>query len=248
MKKFSDIYSKVGFFKINNFLKKKEVRKIELELQKCLNNKKILKYKDKKGKIRRIEKIYDKGEFLKKFDLDVKNLLGKIFQKKYSIFKDKLNIKPPGGEGFFAHYDGIFKFRNKNNKILNGWYEYSDNFINILLAIDSCNRKNGTIEVAKASNGDFYDLLKNTNNDGTPNLKKNYEAKLNFKLINLNVGDILIFSNKCPHRSRKNKSNKNRKILYYTYTNNSSKNLYKKYFVDKVLSKNKKSKSLSGEV
>lgn len=248
MKKFSDIYNKVGFFKINNFLKKKEVRKIELELKKCLNNKKILKYKDKKGKIRRIEKIYDKGEYLKKFDLDVKNLLGQIFQKKYSIFKDKLNIKPPGGEGFFAHYDGIFKFRNKNNKILNGWYEYSDNFINILLAIDSCNRKNGTIEVAKASNGDFYDLLKNTNNDGTPNLKKNYEAKLNFKLINLNVGDILIFSNKCPHRSKKNKSNTNRKILYYTYTNNSSKNLYKKYFVDKVLSKNKKSKSLSGEV
>ena len=248
MKKFSNIYNKVGFFKINNFLKKKEVHKIELELEECLKNKKILKYKDKKGKIRRIEKIYDKGEFLKKFDLDVKNLLRKIFKKKYSIFKDKLNIKPPGGEGFFAHYDGIFKFKNKNNKMLNGWYEYSDNFINILLAIDPCNRKNGTIEVAKASNGDFYDLLKNTNNDGTPNLKKNYEAKLNFKFINLNVGDILIFSNKCPHRSKKNKSNKNRKILYYTYTNNSSKNLYKKYFVDKILSKNKKSKSLSGEV
>ena len=248
MKNLSEIYNKTGYLKINNFIKIKEVCEIELELERCLKNKKILKYKDKNGKIRRIEKIYDKGQFLKKFDFDVKNLLKKIFKKKYSIFKDKLNIKPPGGEGFFAHYDGIFKFKNKKNKKLNGWYEYSDNFINVLLAINTCNKKNGTIELAKASKGNFYDLLKNTNNDGTPNLKKSYESKLNFKFINLKVGDILIFSNKCPHRSKKNRSNKNRKILYYTYTNNASKDLYKKYFLDKVSSTNKKSKSLSGEL
>ena len=248
MNKFFDEYNEVGYFKIKNFLKKNEVSKIELELEKCLKNKGILKYKDKNGKIRRIEKIYDKGKFLKQFDLNVKKLLKKIFQKKYSIFKDKLNIKPPGGEGFFAHYDGIFKFKNKNDKILNGWYEYSDNFINILLAINSCNKKNGTIELAKATDGNFYNLLKNTNNDGSPNLKKSYESKLNFKHIDLEVGDIIIFSNKCPHRSKKNKSNKNRKTLYYTYTISKSKNLYKKYFLDKVLSKNKNSKSLTGEI
>ena len=248
MNKFFDEYNEVGYFKIKNFLKKNEVSKIELELEKCLKNKGILKYKDKNGKIRRIEKIYDKGKFLKQFDLNVKKLLKKIFQKKYSIFKDKLNIKPPGGEGFFAHYDGIFKFKKKNDKILNGWYEYSDNFINILLAINSCNKKNGTIELAKATDGNFYNLLKNTNNDGSPNLKKSYESKLNFKHIDLEVGDIIIFSNKCPHRSKKNKSNKNRKTLYYTYTISKSKNLYKKYFLDKVSSKNKNSKSLTGEI
>lgn len=248
MNKFFDEYNEVGYFKIKNFLEKNEVSKIELELEKCLKNKGILKYKDKNGKIRRIEKIYDKGKFLKQFDLNVKKLLKKIFQKKYSIFKDKLNIKPPGGEGFFAHYDGIFKFKNKNNKILNGWYEYSDNFINILLAINSCNKKNGTIELAKATDGNFYNLLKNTNKDGSPNLKKSYESKLNFKHIDLEVGDIIIFSNKCPHRSKKNKSNKNRKTLYYTYTVSKSINLYKKYFLDKVSSKNKNSKSLTGEI
>ena len=79
-------------------------------------------------------------------------------------------------------------------------------------------------------------------------LKKSYESKLNFKHIDLEVGDIIIFSNKCPHRSKKNKSNKNRKTLYYTYTISKSKNLYKKYFLDKVSSKNKNSKSLTGEI
>ena len=29
------------------------------------------------------------------------------------IFKDKFNLKPPGGEGFYAHYDGIFKWLDK---------------------------------------------------------------------------------------------------------------------------------------
>ena len=28
----------------------------------------------------------------------------------YLLFKDKVNFKPSGGEGFYAHYDGIFEF------------------------------------------------------------------------------------------------------------------------------------------
>ena len=43
----------------------------------------------------------------------------------------------------------------------------------------------------------------------------------------LNIGDIVIFSNTCPHRSKKNNSEKNRRVLYYTYT-----------FIDKEKSKN----------
>ena len=38
-----------------------------------------------------------------------------IFQEKMTIFKDKFNSKPPGGEGFYAHYDGIFLWKNKKN-------------------------------------------------------------------------------------------------------------------------------------
>ena len=32
------------------------------------------------------------------------------------IFKDKFNAKPPGGDGFYAHFDGIFNFVNQNNE------------------------------------------------------------------------------------------------------------------------------------
>ena len=37
-----------------------------------------------------------------------------LFEKKFTIFKDKYNAKPPKGEGFYAHYDGIFYFKNNN--------------------------------------------------------------------------------------------------------------------------------------
>ena len=67
---------------------------------------------------------------------------------------------------------------------------------------------------------------------------------LSFNLINLNVGDIVIFSNKCPHRSKKNYSNKNRRIIYYTYTLEKNGSKYEEYFRDKEGSKND-SKSLS---
>ena len=59
-----------------------------------------------------------------------------------------------------------------------------------------------------------------------------------FESINLNVGDILIFDNRCPHRSNKNKSNNMRRILYYTYSLSSAGSQYKKYFSDKESSKN----------
>ena len=68
--------------------------------------------------------------------------------------------------------------------------------------------------------------------------------RLHYRTINLKVGDIVIFSNKCPHRSDKNNTNQPRRNLYYTYTNGSDKSLYRKYFNDKKKSKNNTRKSL----
>ena len=94
----------------------------------------------------------------------------------------------------------------------------------------------------------FEKLILNTKNDGTPNLLESVEKKLNFQILNLNVGDIAIFSNTTPHRSKKNNSSINRRILYYTYTPEKFGNNYEKYYFDKKNSKNKTSKSLSGEI
>lgn len=139
---------------------------------------------------------------------------------------------------FFAHYDGIFHFIDSKNKKRNGWYEYGDYFINILVALDQCNKENGTIELAKAHKGSFNELLKNTKNDGSPAITKEIESNISFDLINLNVGDIVIFSNTCPHRSKKNNTSENRRVLYYTYSLSKNGSKYYEYFDDKEKSKN----------
>ena len=38
-------------------------------------------------------------------------------------------------------------------------------------------------------------------------LNLQYIRNNELKVINLNIGDVIIFSNTCPHRSKKNKSN-----------------------------------------
>ena len=88
-------------------------------------------------------------------------------------------------------------------------------------------------------------MLDRTNKDGSPNIKKEIEDKLVFKTPILNPGDIIIFSNKCPHRSFKNNSNKSRMTLYYTYHPIKDGDNYIRYFNDKKNSKNKH-KSLTG--
>jgi ectoine hydroxylase-related dioxygenase (phytanoyl-CoA dioxygenase family) len=234
-------FKKTGYIKYQKFLTKNFVNKLVLEIE---NSKDTIKYYDNSNNLRRIEKIYDKGFQLKLLNKKISEFLYNFLNKKFLIFKDKFNIKYPGGEGFFAHYDGVFEFINSNNEKKKGWYEYGDFFISALVAIDECNMKNGALEIAKSHKGNFEQLFVNTKKDGTPALSAKVESKTIFNLINLDVGDMVVFSNTCPHRSKRNNSQKVRRIIYYTYSLGENGSKYKEYFDDKENSKNK-SKALS---
>ena len=234
-------YNELGFFKSKNFIDKIFVKKLINEIN---NSKNTVKYFDNKKNLRRIEKLYDKGFYLRKLNILIINHLKNILNDDFIIFKDKFNTKPPGGEGFYAHYDGIFNFIDSKNNQRNGWYEYGKVFVNVLVALDECNDENGTIEISKAHDGSFEDLLENTKKNGTPAIKKSIEDKLHFEAIDLNVGDSVIFSHTCPHRSKENFSNKSRRILYYTYSLLKNGNMYDLYFNEKSSSQNL-SKALS---
>tara|TARA_B100001121_G_scaffold308863_1_gene333997 strand:- start:2346 stop:3086 length:741 start_codon:yes stop_codon:yes gene_type:complete len=228
-------FENCGYFICKNFFSKNFIKLLMDEIE---YSKDTTKYFDNHNFLRRIEKLYDKGIQLKNLNKKISSLLEDVFNKKFLIFKDKFNAKPPGGEGFFAHYDGIFHFINSNDEKKKGWYEYGNFFVNALVAIDECNKENGALELAQSHEGGFEELINNTKKDGTPALLKSIEAKTTFNLINLNVGDMVIFSNKCPHRSKKNKSDKSRRIIYYTYSLEKNGSKYKKYFDDKEKSKN----------
>ena len=248
MKKFLNEYNQIGYFIQKNFIDQTFTNSLLKEVEKAKKLQNVDIYSDRGGLPRRIERLYDKGNYLKKLNLKISKLLEQVFSKSFLIFKDKFNYKPPGGEGFYAHYDGVFKFKDKNGNIKKGWYEYGDKFINILLALDKSNKSNGALEISEADKGSFEKLLRNTKNNGTPDILKSYEKKKKFKLFKLNEGDLIIFSNTCAHRSKKNLSNFNRRSLYYTYSPKKNGSKYKIYFLDKKNSKNKNSKSLTGEI
>jgi len=234
-------FDNYGYFVLKNFINKKFISRIINEIEISQNS---IKYFDNLNKLRRIEKLYNKGPNLKILNDKFSILFKKVFNKDFLIFKDKFNLKPPGGEGFFAHYDGIFEFIDFNNKKKRGWYEYGDLFINALLALDVCNKENGALELAKSQNVSFDQLIENTKKDGTPALTEEFESKTEFNIINLDIGDIVVFSNTCPHRSQMNNSKKSRRIIYYTYSLKENGSKYNEYFEDKKNSKGK-SKALS---
>ena len=238
---FKQKYETDGYFIVKNFVKKDFIFKLLDEIN---NSPDTVKYFDNSNNLRRIEKLYDKGENLIDLNKKILTLLKNVFDKDFLIFKDKFNAKPPGGEGFFAHYDGIFEFINSDDEKKKGWYEYGDFFISALVAIDKCNEENGALELAKAHIGNYDQLYENTKKNGTPALSNEVESKTIFNLIDLEVGDMIVFSNKCPHRSKKNHSQKIRRIIYYTYTPSENGSKYDQYFEDKENSKNK-SKALS---
>ena len=78
-------------------------------------------------------------------------------------------------------------------------------------------KRKRALELAKYHKGTFYELLDNTKKDGTPALTKEVETNTTFDLIDLDVGDAVIFSNTCPHRSKKNDYFKSRRILLYIF-------------------------------
>ena len=238
---FKEKFNRDGYFVFKNFVDKDFILQLIDEINVSNDTE---KYYDNLNNLRRIEKLFDKGQYLKKLNEKILILLKNVLDKDFLIFKDKFNSKPPGGEGFFAHYDGIFEFINSNNERKKGWYEYGDFFISALVAIDKCNKENGALELAKFHKGNFDQLYENTKKDGTPALSNEVEAKTLFNVIDLEVGDMIIFSNKCPHRSKKNDSKKIRRIIYYTYTPSENGSKYDQYFKDKENSKNK-SKALS---
>ena len=94
-----------GYFKIENFLNKNEISKVIEEINESSD---VDVFKDKNNLIRRVERFYNKGEYLSLINNKFMKLINDILKLKVLIFKDKLNLKPPGGEGFKAHYDGVF--------------------------------------------------------------------------------------------------------------------------------------------
>ncbi len=118
------------------------------------------------------------------------------------LFKDKLIFKPPGALGYGMHQDYI------------SWDSFPTSFVTVIVAIDAADADNGATEVfpgchqqgcLSPRDGMYHELT-----EDQVDVSRGV-------VLDLNPGDIAIFSGYTPHRSAPNRSDQWRRLLYLSY-------------------------------
>ncbi|CZT19574.1 related to Phytanoyl-CoA dioxygenase [Ramularia collo-cygni] len=145
------------------------------------------------------------------------NILKQLTRDDMLLFKDKINYKLPGGNGFGAHidspaYDHVAKIEHT-----------TANF-----AVHPATIANGCIEVVAKSHKMEVKLA----NGGA--IDKEWEASQTWIPVELNSGDLLIFGSHLAHRSAPNTTSQPRSSVYATYhTVTDGKDLRDRYYADR---------------
>lgn len=160
---------------------------------------------------------YHKGFNSLLFGAALRSMLAQVTGEEMLLFKDKINYKLPGGNGFGAHLDAP-----AYNHI--GHIEHTT----ANLAVDAATIANGCIEIVpgshrmnvKLSHGGAIDAEWEGSHDWTP--------------VELEAGDLLIFGSHLAHRSASNKTEKPRRSVYATYAcARDGQDLRDKYYADR---------------
>lgn len=141
---------------------------------------------------------------------------GQLFDEPALLFKDKINFKQAGGSGFEPHQD-----------VQAGWSRYAPLHITALVTIDPSTRANGCLEVAANFRG--QQLI---GAEWEP-LTETQLAGIEWRAIEAAPGDAVFFDSYVPHRSGPNRTDTQRRVLYYTYNKASDGDHLRQYYADK---------------
>ena len=139
-----------------------------------------------------------------------------LFGEPAVLFKDKINFKLPGGDGFREHQD-----------VQAGWDDYAKLHITAMVAIDETNAENGSVEMIPGMHkqgllGKMWAPL--TDED---------TAHAAYQPVHCKPGDAVFFDSYAPHRSLPNKTKQSRRVLYITFNAASEGDHRKQYYADK---------------
>lgn len=130
------------------------------------------------------------------------DLLSQLMGEKAVIFKEKLNVKLPGGNGFTPHQDApaFVSFKQTYH-------------ITMMVAVDPSTRENGCLQLLHNDKHAGITLAQEA--DGS--IDKKISDGFQWHYAECNPGDILLFDSYLPHYSEPNRSDKSRRALYITY-------------------------------
>ena len=149
------------------------------------------------------------------------DLLSDLMAEPAVIFKEKMNVKLPGGNGFTPHQDApaFISFNQRYH-------------ITMMVAIDDSTIENGCLRLLH--NDTHAGITLPQEKDGS--IKKDICQNFDWQLAECKAGDLLFFDSYLPHYSEANLSNRSRRALYITY-NKAAEGGSKRdeYFADKRL-------------
>ena len=141
--------------------------------------------------------------------------VGRLLGEEAMLFKEKVNFKMPGGDGFKPHQDSQA-----------GWDTYADFFISALVSIDEATVENGCLQICAGHHkrGLFQSW--------EPLTEKDVEG-MEFRNLPTKPGDLVFFDCYAPHASDPNLTDKTRRIYYATYNRKSAGDHMARYYADK---------------
>ena len=140
----------------------------------------------------------------------------RLFGEPAVLFKDKINFKLPGGDGFKPHQDQQA-----------GWSTYADLFITAMVSIDPTTAENGCLELCAGhhTQGLLGDEWKPLTDDDM--------RRLGARAVPTRAGDAVFFDSYTPHASGPNLTSERRRVLYITYNRRSAGDHRARYYADK---------------
>lgn len=142
--------------------------------------------------------------------------VSELFGEPAVLFKDKINFKMPGGDGFKPHQDQQA-----------GWSTYASLFVTALVAIDAASPENGCLELCAGHH--TRGLI---GKEWTP-LTEEEMTGMVFTPQPTEPGDVIFFDSFVPHRSGPNLTAEPRRVLYVTYNRLAEGDHRERYYADK---------------
>ncbi len=151
------------------------------------------------------------------FNEQLLSILSELFGEPAILFKEKLNFKLPGGQGFTAHQDAP------------AFASFGQDFhITAMVSIDETTRENGCLEMVAGKHKEG--LLEMTE---AKVLSQNVIDALTWVPLETKAGDLVLFDSYIPHRSPPNQSNAPRRAAYITYNGQSQGDYRAAYYAHK---------------
>jgi ectoine hydroxylase-related dioxygenase (phytanoyl-CoA dioxygenase family) len=162
--------------------------------------------------------------------------LDELMGKPFVLFKDKCNVKNPGGGAFPPHQD------------IAAYYHFTPKFhVTAAVMLDASTIENGCVEMAldyqkytslasQIMHGPFggypfFDFYPSGPRNG--DIVDEVSAVFDWQPMQAEPGDIVLFNSFVPHRSAKNTSDKRRRNFFFTYNALEEGDWYQTYYQTK---------------